>query len=748
MANEKYNKFKVEEFDGEMDKYSRYRVEKFDDEETEKEIKFPQKYLDSFKYDGSPVDKLGQDVLESASMIAGKVPIVGTASKRVGRELGEYLGGPKVEQVDQWERERERKQPIRSNLEGLFAGGAVPGAASVVSKLAPGMSSLMSTGASAVANAMEGYWDAVMRGQKSPEEAAAMQGGWSVVLDSAFKLGPKFFSRFIAGLDKKTVNEYMQRKFSLDSTADRESIGRTIDESLAKQRSKITGQESEIEKAKQSFDEATSLSKSKYESDLLADRLNDYLDAQARTAKKESIRTAQIDSDLPKNLIEAMKKSRAEQSQLSTEAFNVLKKSGVKIDIRPFVNDLNKMKTNLLIAGKEQPTNPETIEAIKRINQKISHLKKMTPRIPVPSSPFALGPQAKNKVVKRSNEADPVDFKLFLQDLSDDLSTFYHGKESAQWVSKVDRGLDSLYTKINQYLYNLEGYEDVMRPLIDKTRNLNDMTKAFGNEKSGGIMLTNLRKFNNRGERATLQKFDELNRTNLMGDLQPFEALKEAKIPPKPFKNKIEPPDYKKLPEFKNLTDQKNKLVDIKNDQKFLNLIGTGQSVTNALVSKGVRTKYRVTDALKELGKRDGVDYVQMIDDVALVEAMNKPFMAGGRNVYMNAYSFGGALGLIQMAATGTKDSQIGKMIGEAIGAMSGGMFDLTGRKMVKFMLDLDSQPGIKKEIIKTLIDAYKKGPRFFTSAALAQARQDADFRDYIDEIYRKEALNKMESKK
>lgn len=316
--------------------------------------------------------------------------------------------------------------------------------------------------------------------------------------------------------------------------------------------------------------------------------------------------------------------------------------------------------------------------------------------------------------------ARPEDIKGLIQYLDRKTGPIYAKRIDERTLP--ERDLIDFRRFMDSYLKDdVPGYAEAMKPVAKEAALLKQARKMFDGELRADRTLERIGKPFKEKELQTLKDLSEATGNDLVSPLQEYMSAQRSMSGPA-FSQKAE-----MLPEFgrmKQVEAARDALVE---ENKFADKFPRTGDATQARL-KTLRSESKdpinLRRDLEKLSEKTGIDFVQMNDDLAVKEALQKGRTNGSRMV--NWMSVMGA------GAGGTIGGATGATIGAAIGSTAGAIIDKSGPRLFQAYLDLAMTP-IYKNSVNAIFKAAEKGPQVAAQVQKQILSQDPELKAALE---------------
>jgi len=559
-------------------------------------------------------------------------------------------------------------------------------------------------------------------------------GAMGAGFDLGLRAVPAMYRRGVAGVRKDTHNYYTNNMDAVDKADfgslydDAAKFGDEAQETYSKSKLAYKGIKENIsndlrldhDKARGAFDSA-------------------------RNDLKQSLSAVDVPEETIEKLPEAIRNLMRRNSEDSGKAFELLERSGVDIDLGPLRGELIKSVKAMRGLNGQIPPGLEKDAAL---------LRKWA------------------AYMKGSSNVSAAKVKKLVQDLDASSENIWASLGAGQKPSKGQREIISFRSKVNDEVLKVPGYDEVMEPLRHQTKLSKALQGVFSDPYQARLRLRQIAEGRRPEDAKALGQLGEIFGQDYLGTLAPYrnarETLKGNKfnaalsdLPESAALRKAEDARrainmdkvYEGTPEAAMLrtaedaarsvninkalaaTPEAKKLAQTQVISKDLQPFKTETAETNL---RRLYTKQhdpnRNINLNKQLGKLEdysGENFTKRVKDVAVSEAINKPFVQGGRNVYGASLSMSGLLGGAAEAMGSANAGAVGKLAGGA-GAVIGMMNDVVGPQFYRAMTRARYHPRYSKWM-ETLENAATRGaPQAFLTHKLLM-KKDPEYRELIE---------------
>lgn len=663
--------------------------------------------------------------------VGEEIPIVGPLAKKAGagvRAIYETITDPnkRAEEIlktygqireaqDKESADYKKKYPIASTAQEM-AGGfllpapfALPKAAATAGTAIKALRGGADIASKAAQSAAVTAADLQLRGasDQQTKDTALMTAGLTGAVStvpSLLKGAMHGYGRIMGGVKPEAVKKYMARPNEIRA-ADEEKIYREFEADVNKQRDWVSEGKAIEQEAKIS------------ERELNRELREDIRAAQSRlsgerSALKEDLR-AQAYRVPDEAVNDAMMKIKAIQENVSKQsgkAFDVLIESGAEIPLSrakaTATNALNEAK----VMGVD-PINTQGYDDLVRIREYLGQIESKT-----------VSADDAKKIIQN---VDEIASDIFARKYGARVA----GQKSVSYVSPSEKAILDVRKAINDELYAIPKYAEAMAPVRESMGTLDKLDRLFGKKE--------------KQLRAKLgSKEYEPVKESLEGigvdtsSLGPYYQAKETLRKPSMFEEQVA-----KLPAFEDV--QKAQRAQVEGSQAaaqktaeagmeradrqlYGDLLPAGD--TQALLARYRQAKpnFAAKEDVRIIEELTGKPYGQQLDDLAVKEAFERPYVKGSRNVNVGAFS------LAALAkALGAKVESLPVVGG--IGSVVGASADIIGPKVYRAMIDATINPQFQK-YANAINEAAKRGPQALAVAGYTIANNDDEFKKYLQQ--------------
>jgi len=411
----------------------------------------------------------------------------------------------------------------------------------------------------------------------------------------------------------------------------------------------------------------------------------------------DTLKAEDIPSTFPREISRSISNLQKDTSRGSSAAFDVLKEQDTDFPVGPLKGYLTNQLTGMKLGDALMPT-PETgILSKYRDFLDETKLKRMRPE----------------------------ELKVFLQTLDNDVADSYAKRKLGEKPNSGDKALMAYRRFVDSKLKENDAYRDAMLPVAERTSLLGDAREAFSDEDQTTKMLRGLSKPEMAGDRNTLKRLGEYDKKNYLQSLGDYENAQTI-LGSTRNKDAV----YGFMPETKaaqvaeeSLSSARSQWADkIKAaEQTFEPIKGLNpQSAVRRVVSEG-RPDFAAQKRLGALDKMTGNDFMQSADDLGVQRALKQGFTRGSRNTNLNQASVGALLGKIFK----------NDAAGQGLGALLGGMADLSGPAAYQSLMDLTLNSKFRY-LASKFQRAYMLSPNAFSNAVRQEMASDPEFNNAV----------------
>lgn len=493
-------------------------------------------------------------------------------------------------------------------------------------------------------------------------------------LPKAIKLGAKYvYMPTVAGIKPKTAEKYYERNAEIRGES-MPALKKDIDETLSNLREDYLDTKNIEKEASRNY---------RIENRRL------WQDLKSKAKPSEGLVT---------DILGSMENLRGQISSQSSNAFDVLAKTGKKASIRNIRNHVANELNGLKIAGVESQS--EAVPILKKQYEWLSS-------VPEKSMTF-------------------TDLKRYVQDLDEKIASSYAKlRVPGGYLNQGDKALINLRGWIDQYyLKKIPEYAAIMEPLSKQTKLHKYVSDIIGNEKDAFNVLRNIHKPEYKRERSLIEGLGLVTGKNFKKPIADYENNMALLGNREYFDTQMRKSEYanqeKMAADVAEIARQKYEPVKTLSPRTSESLIKRGYTKGEDGISSNIQAKEDL-NYLSDFGMQD---YQRRAENLGIKEIFDTPYIHGSRNVNMFGLS-GRALGNMLHGSKGD--------ILATIAPFYGALNDTFGRSATKSIIDLMAHP----KYGKILNESAKRG---FNSLALTISilgKNDPDFKKALEDANR-----------
>lgn len=525
------------------------------------------------------------------------VPIFTPLISKAGAALesGEFGGKKYDETLDRYKKnikESNEAYPVASQATSIAGSMALP-VWGTGSKIKSGVDAAAAFGKRMISGAGLTVADSALRDQDldiiGAVENQLLYG--ELPIEGVKKIG-QGYSRFMAGIPKKTRDKYVERRGEIKDDSV-EQLSTDIDEMTGRYR----------------------------------DEVSDYKEVSKRIIN--DLRLKKPDEGLVGEVVDSLKKIRQMTSEQSSKAFKVLEDTKQKAMVLPIKNHLRDVLEDLKIAGVERQS--EAIPALKKQAEWLNKIKQ-------------------NEISYTDLKAYIQDLDESIE------GSYAKLKTPGGYLNKGDRALINYRAWIDQnYLKQIPEYAQIMEPLRDLTDVSKRAVDLISDERTAYNTLKNIHKPENKQYRQTISQLGKYTGKDFDNRISEYARAKELIDDPVKLQAYLkELPTHKKNLEDLKKAARITPATSEGFVRKIGREKGSLDAKDRAELIKYLETSRLGKDASEDALRK--IDIPRRAENVGIKEYMESPFVQGSRNVNAATASVRGlasALGMNSEAGGG-----------------------------------------------------------------------------------------------